>query len=127
MTSSAQQILELRDAPIGASSCSCRGIFASNYLIRHFAEQSGYPTEVEVASLHEEAKELWQEPSHTLANSVRALAVELSDIAPTYLKPSAQQQLLATPASCLAVIELAVNWEAEKLYGVEGGGPFDEF
>jgi len=25
------------------------------------------------------------------------------------------------------VIELAVNWEAEKLYGVEGLGPFDEF
>jgi hypothetical protein len=24
-------------------------------------------------------------------------------------------------------LELAVNWEAEKLYGVEGLGPFDEF
>jgi len=23
--------------------------------------------------------------------------------------------------------EVAVNWEAEKLYGVEGLGPFDEF
>jgi hypothetical protein len=27
----------------------------------------------------------------------------------------------------LAVLELAVNWDAEKLYGVEGLGPFDEF
>jgi hypothetical protein len=35
--------------------------------------------------------------------------------------------LLATPKSCLAVIELTVNWEAEKLYGVEGLGPFEEF
>jgi len=25
------------------------------------------------------------------------------------------------------VIEMSVNWEAEKLYGVEGQGPFDEF
>lgn len=44
-----------------------------------------------------------------------------------YLQPDAQEQLLATPASCLAVIERFVNWEAEKLYGVEGLGPFDEF
>jgi len=35
--------------------------------------------------------------------------------------------LLATVEDCLAVVELAVNWEAEKLYGVEGLGPFDEF
>ena len=27
----------------------------------------------------------------------------------------------------MAVLELAVNWEAEKLYGVENMGPFDEF
>ena len=44
-----------------------------------------------------------------------------------YLKPDAQEQLLATPKACLAVIELAVNWEAEKLYAVEGLGPLDEF
>jgi hypothetical protein len=36
-------------------------------------------------------------------------------------------QLLHTAADCLAVLELAVNWEAEKLYGMEGLGPFDEF
>ena len=46
---------------------------------------------------------------------------------PLYLHPSAQRKLLATSTDCLEVIELAVNWEAEKLYGVEGLGPFDEF
>ncbi|MCI0541120.1 MAG: BREX-1 system adenine-specific DNA-methyltransferase PglX, partial [Verrucomicrobiales bacterium] len=65
--------------------------------------------------------------SHALANKVRSVADELVKSAPAYLKPSAQYQLLATPESCLAIIELAVNWEAEKLYGVEGGGAFDEF
>ncbi|MBI2842517.1 MAG: hypothetical protein HYX78_03875 [Armatimonadetes bacterium] len=47
--------------------------------------------------------------------------------APAYLHPSAELRLLATAEDCLATIELAVNWEAEKLYGVEGLGPFDEF
>ncbi len=41
------------------------------------------------------------------------------------LRPDAQEQLLAPLKSCLAVIELAVNREAEKLSGVEGLGPFD--
>jgi hypothetical protein len=35
--------------------------------------------------------------------------------------------LQTTAADGLAVLELAVNWEAEKLCGVEGLGPFDEF
>jgi hypothetical protein len=35
--------------------------------------------------------------------------------------------LLVTSEDGLAILELAVNWEAEKLYGVEGLGPFDEF
>jgi len=34
---------------------------------------------------------------------------------------------MESASACLAVIELAVNWEAEKLYDVEGLGPFDEF
>jgi len=68
-----------------------------------------------------------QQPAHELARKVRLLAEELGRGAPAYLKPSPQQQLLATPESCLAVIELAINWEAERLYGVEGGGPFGEF
>ena len=43
------------------------------------------------------------------------------------MRPDAQSQLLASPAACLAVIERAVNWEAEKLYGVESEGPLDDF
>lgn len=68
-----------------------------------------------------------QPPSQTLAAFCRAAKDALVSGAPAYLRPDAQEQLLATPVSCLAVIELAVNWEAEKLYGVEGLGPFDEF
>ena len=40
--------------------------------------------------------------------------------APGYLQPSAQEHLLEPPSDCLEVIEKSVNWEAEKLYGVEG-------
>ena len=47
--------------------------------------------------------------------------------APEYLKPNAQMLLLETAQDCLDTIQLAVNWEAEKLYNVEGLGPFDEF
>ena len=47
--------------------------------------------------------------------------------APHYLRPSAQGIMLEPPADCLEVIEKSVNWEAEKLYGVEGQRPFDEF
>jgi hypothetical protein len=66
-------------------------------------------------------------PPNKLAASVRALSDELATKAPAYLHPSAQLKLLHTATDCLAVLELAVNWEAEKLYGVEGLGPFDEF
>jgi hypothetical protein len=65
--------------------------------------------------------------SNELVAALRDLTKELSADAPAYLRPDAQSQLLATPAACLAVIERAVNWEAEKLYGVESQGPFDEF
>lgn len=64
---------------------------------------------------------------HALVAFARNLSADLLAHAPAYLHPPAQQRLLATPADCLEVIELAVNWEAEKLYGVEGRGPFDEF
>ena len=47
--------------------------------------------------------------------------------APADLPPSAQEIMLETPADCLEVIEKSVNWQAEKLYGVAGQGPFDEF
>ena len=55
------------------------------------------------------------------------LDVALCAAAPAYLRPSAQGIMLEAPADCLEVIEKSVNWEAEKLYGVEGQGPFDEF
>jgi hypothetical protein len=67
------------------------------------------------------------QPSHEIASTVRNISNSLDCDAPAYLKPSAQRKLLATATDCLEVIELAVNWEAEKLYGVEGWGPFDEF
>ena len=57
----------------------------------------------------------------------RSLGETLRTSAPAYLRPSAQHLLLADAKSCLQIIELAVQWEAEKLYGVEGLGPFDEF
>ncbi len=66
-------------------------------------------------------------PSNELAAFVRGLSDELAAKAPAYLRPSAQLKLLHTAADCLAVLEVAVNWEAEKLYDVEGMGPFDEF
>jgi hypothetical protein len=66
-------------------------------------------------------------PPNELMASVRALSDKLAADAPAYLRPAAQLRLLDTAADCLAVIELAVNWEAQKLYGVEGLGPFDEF
>ena len=68
-----------------------------------------------------------QPPSQSLAAFCRTAKDALVASAPAYLRPDAQEQLLATPTSCLAVIERTVNWEAEKLYGVEGLGPFDEF
>ncbi len=64
---------------------------------------------------------------HALAANVRELGQQLLDSAPAYLRPSAQSILLTTAADCLHILELAVNWEAERLYGVEGLGPFDEF
>lgn len=65
--------------------------------------------------------------SNEEAAFIRAVAQELNRQAPTYLRPPAQQMLLVTAEDGLAILELAVNWEAEKLYGVGGLGPFDEF
>ena len=68
-----------------------------------------------------------QPPPNPLVARTRTITAELRDHAPSYLHPTAQQILLETPRDCLAVLEQAVSWEAEKLYGVEGLGPFDEF
>jgi hypothetical protein len=65
--------------------------------------------------------------SNEQAAFIRSVAQELNQQAPSYLRPPAQQMLLVTAEDGLAILELAVNWEAEKLYGVEGLGPFDEF
>ena len=66
-------------------------------------------------------------PSNELVARTRSIGEELRSDGPGYLHPGAQDFLLATPRHCLAVLGNAVNWEAEKLYGVEGLGPFDEF
>ncbi len=66
-------------------------------------------------------------PDDDLVAAVRTWAEALRADGPRYLQPGAQAALLTGPADCLEVIENAVNWEAEKLYGVEGLGPFDEF
>jgi len=66
-------------------------------------------------------------PPNALVARTREIAGQLRAQAPAYLHPSAQQILLETPSDCLAVLENAVNWEAEKLYGAEALGPFDEF
>lgn len=66
-------------------------------------------------------------PSNDLVTFVRRLGGQLAQRAPNYLRPPAQQLLLVTAADCLSILELAVDWEAERLYGVEGLGPFDEF
>ena len=66
-------------------------------------------------------------PSNELVARTRNIGETLRRSAPSYLHPGAQDFLLATPRHCLAVLGNAVNWEAEKLYGVEGLGPFDEF
>jgi hypothetical protein len=45
---------------------------------------------------------------------------------PAIVAPSRRGSPRSSP-DCLEVIEKSVNREAEKLYGVEGQGPFDEF
>jgi hypothetical protein len=66
-------------------------------------------------------------PENEQTAFIREVGRGLEAKAPAYLRPPAQQMLLQTAADGLAILELAVNWEAEKLYGVEGLGPFDEF
>jgi hypothetical protein len=84
----------------------------------------------ELAERAMEAKRLTfagDSPANDLVAFVRDVSEQLTAFAPAYLRPSPQLKLLLTAADCLAGLELAVNWEAEKLYGVEGLGPFDEF
>jgi hypothetical protein len=76
-----------------------------------------------------EAKELTlrkQDPSIELIKYSRELVKEQQH-APKYLQPRPQLLLLDSSEECLHAIELAVQWEVEMLYGVEGTGPFEEF
>ena len=76
-----------------------------------------------------EAKELTlrkQDPSIELIKYSRQLVKEQQH-APKYLQPRPQLLLLDSSEECLYAIELTVQWEVEKLYSVEGMGPFDEF
>ncbi len=66
-------------------------------------------------------------PDNALVAAVQPIEAELAAHGPEYLRPGAQAKLLATAADCLAILERTVSWEAERLYGVEGLGPFDEF
>jgi hypothetical protein len=57
----------------------------------------------------------------------RAWAKPLQHEAPGYLRPPAQMNLVVSPEDRLTILERAVSWRAEILYGVEGEGPFDDF
>lgn len=59
--------------------------------------------------------------------TVREWAKRLASEAPDYLRPNAQLTFATDPKDCLIILERAVSWSAEKLYGVVGQGPFDEF
>ena len=82
-----------------------------------------------LAKLAIEAKELSlkkAEPTVPLVRECQVLT-ERQKAAPAYLQPDPQMVLLHTSDHCLAVVELAVNWAVERLYQVEGLGPFNEF
>jgi len=94
------------------------------------------PTDSQLATLEDLARHAietrrsifaGETPSHDLIAFVRQVGRSLMKAVPEYLKPNAQMLLLETAQDCLDTIQLAVNWEAEKLYNVEGLGPFDEF
>lgn len=75
------------------------------------------------------AKELsfqTEEPAANLVAYCRELAKK-QEQAPNYLRPSPQMLLFHSAGDCLVLIELAVSWAVERLYGVAGLGPFDEF
>lgn len=76
-----------------------------------------------------EAKEITfkkSQPPKELIDFCQGLA-EKQKSAPEYLRPPKQLKLISTAEDCLNIIELAVHWAVEKLYGVEGHGPFSEF
>jgi len=73
MAYSAQQVFELRDAPVGAISFSCRGIFSVAYLTKHFRDtDANFPSEGEVLAIYETAKTRWQDHLHGLRKQKEA-------------------------------------------------------
>lgn len=66
------------------------------------------------------------QPTAELLNFCKALSRKQL-AAPSYLRPNAQMTMFQSPNDCLAIIELAVNWIVEDVYGMESAGPFDEF
>jgi len=66
------------------------------------------------------------QPSRELVDFCHGLAKNQKH-APEYLRPPKQLKLISTADNCLNIIELAVHWAVERLYGVEGHGPFNEF
>jgi hypothetical protein len=71
----------------------------------------------------------WTHPGGKLRELVdfcQGLA-ESQKYAPEYLRPPKQLKLISTADNCLNIIELAVHWAVERLYGVEGHAPFNEF
>lgn len=96
-------------------------------VIPTFAQHTGLQRLAELCIEAKRAEFANTTPQNEVVAHTRQAADQLRARAPAYLHPSAQQILLETPSDCLAVLEKSVNWEAEKLYGVEGLGPFDEF
>ena len=74
-----------------------------------------------------EAKDLTfrgAQPAKELVDSGQGLADDQKS-APEYLQPPKQLKLITSANDCLNIIEL--HWALERLYGVEGYGPFNEF
>jgi hypothetical protein len=106
---------------------SRRGIFSLSYLRQHLAGSKHFPSTQKWAMAAKRLEFTNATPSNELVAALRELAKELTASAPAYLRPPAQELALLSPADCLAILERVFNWEAEKLYGVEAQGPFDEF
>ncbi len=66
------------------------------------------------------------QPSKEFASFCQNLA-DKQGSAPEYLRPPKQLKLITTADDCLNIIELAGHWAVERLYSVEGYGPFNEF
>ena len=92
-----------------------RGLFSKTYLNRQIRSSSHFASPQECAGAYA-----------LVCRLVREHGDALRSAAPGYLRPIAQWHLIETSSDGLEEIEKSVNWEAEKLYGVEGQGSFDE-